>query len=103
MLLARRYLGIAKDKKENIVEEKNKDIVSIDFYDNQLTVIEKEGDAECCALEVEKKPFLYISGEVAEILISWLKSHEDDIAHEINDFGELKPVFESLFMVHENL
>jgi hypothetical protein len=53
------------------VEEKNKDIVSIDFYDNQLTVIEKEGDAERCALEVEKKPFLYISGEVAEILISY--------------------------------
>lgn len=33
-----------------------------------------------------------------EILIPWLKSHEDDIAHDINDFGELAPVFESVFM-----
>jgi hypothetical protein len=27
----------------------------------------------------------------------WLKSHEDDIANGINDFGELKPVYDALF------
>ncbi len=33
-----------------------------------------------------------------ETLIPWLKSHEDDIARGINDFGELGPVFEALFL-----
>uniref|UniRef100_A0A6M3JUN7 Uncharacterized protein n=1 Tax=viral metagenome TaxID=1070528 RepID=A0A6M3JUN7_9ZZZZ len=43
-------------------------------------------------------PFLYVRDEVMEVLISWLKSHESDIANDINDFGELKPVFLELFM-----
>jgi hypothetical protein len=42
--------------------------------------------------------FLYVDDVVMEILIAWLKSHENDIANDINDFGELKPVFETLFM-----
>jgi len=43
-------------------------------------------------------PFLYVRDEVMEILIAWLKSHESDIASDINDFGDLKPVFRELFM-----
>ena len=39
-----------------------------------------------------------IDESILEVLISWLKSHEDDIAMEINDFGELKPIFKALFM-----
>ena len=41
---------------------------------------------------------IIISDEILEILIPWLKSHEDDIALEINDFGMLQPVFKELFM-----
>lgn len=43
-------------------------------------------------------PFLYVDDGIMEILIAWLKSHEGDIADGINDFGELKPVYETLFM-----
>ena len=40
-----------------------------------------------------------IEDSILEILIPWLKSHESDIAHEINDFGDLKPIFEALFLM----
>ena len=40
---------------------------------------------------------IIVPPQVLEILISWLKYHEDDIANEINDFGELKLVYEALF------
>ena len=39
-----------------------------------------------------------VTSEVLETLIPWLKSHEDDIAMGVNDFGDLSPVFEALFM-----
>ena len=41
---------------------------------------------------------IIISDEILEILIPWIKSHEDDIALEINDFGDLQPVFKYFFM-----
>ena len=42
-------------------------------------------------------PPVLIPNEICQILIPWLKSHEDDIAHGINDFGDLLPVYEALF------
>ena len=39
-----------------------------------------------------------IEAEILEMLIPWLKSHEGDIAEDVNDFGELAPVYEALFM-----
>jgi hypothetical protein len=30
-------------------------------------------------------------------LVSYLRSHEGDIANSIDDFGQLKPVFEQIF------
>ena len=35
---------------------------------------------------------------ILEILIPWMKTHEEDIAMGISDFGELKPIYEALFM-----
>ena len=39
-----------------------------------------------------------IPSEILEILIPWLKGHEQDIALGINDFGDLEPLYEALFL-----
>ena len=43
----------------------------------------------CCGVIVDEW--------ILEILIPWLESHRDDIADGINDFGDLKPVYEAFF------
>jgi len=35
-----------------------------------------------------------IQPQILEILVHWIKSHENDIALGINDFGELGPIFD---------
>lgn len=38
-----------------------------------------------------------VDGDTMQDLINWLYSHEDDIKHSINDFGELHNLFVQLF------
>lgn len=37
-----------------------------------------------------------VDREIIQDLIAWLLNHESDIAHEINDFGELQTIFKAL-------
>lgn len=82
-LMTPEQIEIAKEMQQRKLESMRKSVLWSDQAPNTQLY---------CGVAMGK-----VDGDTMQDLINWLYSHEDDIKHRINDFGELHNLFVQLF------